>query len=197
MRSRHALFAVLAVAVAGLAGSAWLSARTMQRDDRPPIIVRSGSIYFEGGIAGNPDECCNNWKKDLTSNEWKPDPDDKDGVSDFAVTVTGVPSAVCSMNDVRGQQVLIYFQFGNERNRDWSLFRVRIAAKHGFGKREPKIVAPRKLKDLDGTSPSVPGVLTDDRAGFISGIRVDNEACGFDESHKRDLRIKIQPKRID
>ena len=77
MRSRHALLAILVAVVAGLAGSSWLHARSMASDDRPPIVVRGGSIYFDGGVDGNAAECCNNWKKDLIGKQWKPKPDDK------------------------------------------------------------------------------------------------------------------------
>jgi hypothetical protein len=196
MRSRHALFAILVAVVAGLAGSAWLHARAMMvSDDRPPIVVRGGSIYFEGGDKDDPARCCNNWKKDLFSDEWKPDPDNKSGVRDYAVTVTGVPSTVCSMSEVMGKEVLVYFQYGADRNRNWSLYRLNVQAKHGIGKREPKLVPPGvHLTVKNSTDPKLPGILEDERPGFISGIRVGSAACGFDESHRPSLVIRIQPK---
>jgi hypothetical protein len=197
MHRRHAVLAVvLTILGAILARPVWLYARMLLGDDRPPIIVRGGSLSFWGGDPNgqNATDCCNNWKKDLTSDEWKPDPDDKDGVREFGVTVRGVPSTVCSMHDVRGEQVLIYFQYGPDRDRDWSLYRVQIEAKGGFGKREPKIDPPRNLSAKNSLDPKRPGVLEDSREGFISGVRVGGQACGFDAWNKADLAIIIQPK---
>src|SRR4051794_11042452 len=133
MQTRHLAGALLVATLAVLAGAAWVHARMMASDDRPPIIVRGGSIYFQGGDpnGANETDCCNNWKRDLLSDEWKPDPDDKQGVKEYAVTVTGVQS--CSMTGVTGAQVLVYFQYGDNRNRDFSLYRFNVHAKFGLG----------------------------------------------------------------
>ena len=186
------LAAVLTILGAALAGSTWIYAGMLLGDDRPPIIVRGGSIYFQGGDPSLPN-CCNNWKKDLLSDEWKPDPDNKDGVKEFAVTVKGVDS--CSMNDATAQQVFFYFQYGLDSARDWSLYRVQIEKKGGFGKREPKINPPGKLPPKNSADPGKsPGIIEDAHAGFISGIRVGDAACGFDMPNKAKLEIWIQPK---
>jgi hypothetical protein len=196
MHSRDRLCTILFAAAVCAIASAWLHARMMANNDRPPIIVRGGSIYFQGGDPNGPNgtDCCNNWKKDLLSDEWKPEPDDKHGVTEYSVTVTGVPSTVCSMTEVAGEKVLIYFQHGSERNRDFSLYRFYVHPKFGFGKREPKLIPAGRLTVKNSSDPKQPGVLEDDRPGFISGIRVDGAACGFDESYKPSLVIRIQPK---
>lgn len=199
MRKRDVVGVVaLAVLAAVVAGSTWVYARKLLGDDRPPIIVRGGSLTFEGGdpAGADPNECCNSWKKDLTSDEWKPVPDDKEGVAEFAVTVTGVDPSVCSMKDVRGESVLIYFQHGTERSRDWSPYFVKIERKFGIGKREPKIDPPGALTLRIPPDPKAPGRLEDSREGFISGVRVGGQACGFDERHKKNLAIRIQPKSV-
>jgi hypothetical protein len=59
---------------------------------------------------------------------------------------------------------------------------------------EPKINPPRKLARPEGPSARNPGTLKDERDGFISGVRVGGAACGFDETQKHDLSIRIQPK---
>jgi hypothetical protein len=194
MRTQYRAGVAVAVVLLIIAAAAWVHAR-MASDDRPPIIVRGGSLSFEGGDPNSADakDCCNNWKKDLLSDEWKPDPDNKEGVREFAVTVEGVPT-VCSMSEARGEQVFIYFQYGPRREQDYSLYRVQIEAKGGFGKREPKINPPRKLAVHNGGSARDPGTLKDERDGFISGVRVGGAACGFDETQKHDLAIRIQPK---
>ena len=73
MRQRNVMFAVLAIAAAALGTTALVYARALLGDDRPPIIVRGGSIEFQGGDpdSANKTDCCNNWKKTPALPVWR------------------------------------------------------------------------------------------------------------------------------
>jgi hypothetical protein len=201
MRTRLRATGILIVLLIAAAGVAWLQA-VESDDDRPPIIVRGGSIYFQGGVpeSTNPVECCNDWQRDHIGEQWKPKPDDKSGVRALAVTVTGVAPGACTVNNAESDEVLIDYYANNETTR----FRVYLKAKFGFphfGRIEPKIDFPKAPK-------YTPGIPTDPRnkagrlefgkdgEGWISGLSVAGQRCDFVEAHKPTLVIRIQPKTI-
>jgi hypothetical protein len=201
MKQRAVVFAaVLAIVAAALAGSASLYARMLQDDDRPPIVVRGGSIYFDGGDKDDPAKCCNNWKKDLIGKQWKPKPDNKSGVRAFAVTVDGVPPAVCSMTALEAPEVFIDYREASQT----LTFKVYIQAKVNLllffvpGKHEPKIDSPVDLKNEPPNpppgAPAKPGRLEygHDKEGYISRLKAGATECQFNDTHKPV--IKIQPK---
>jgi hypothetical protein len=170
-----------------------------QGDDRPPIIVHSGSLIFDGGEGPN----TRTWSKDALLGEWKPRHDDAKGVRAFEVTFASVyaPSA-CATSTMSGQEVLIEYR-ADPAGPPSAVMRVHLRRKHLFGKREPKIdTNGKRMTLLEHTSitPTPPMLVYEDRAqGWISKVTVDGTACEFvkppDEAARKAFKVKIQPKK--
>lgn len=194
---------VAGVIVAGVVvgGLAWaLSSRG--DDERPPIIVRNGTLIFDSGDASGPATQWKAWKKDTIGNQWKPDHDTGKHVLEFEVTLSGFTSPpVCATTALRGEEVHIkYKKSANDTNP--IDFRVYIRKKVGSpnnGRREPKIDSPEPV--TAATTGSAPPTLTydDQGAGWVSEVTVGtNPSCALpdpdpqNDAERRARRIRIR-----
>ena len=89
MRTQQSVLLVVgAVVLAGLVGLAWLIFRS--KDDRPPIIVKGGSIHFEGCAGNNGSKKAWKQRKD---GHWRPDHKNGKDISQFHVDLVGKADA--------------------------------------------------------------------------------------------------------
>ena len=185
--------AVLVALSAGL-----LIAKAADDDERPPIIVHSGSLIFEGGVVPK----THSWAKDAILDEWKPAGHFK-GVKSMDVTFAGVSSPpACAATTMSGKEVLIEYRVSPTGDPS-AVMRVHLRRKYLIGKREPKIDPNGKkltLREHTSITPTPPMLVYEDGApGWISKVTVGGTSCEFarppDETARLALRVRIQPKR--
>ena len=188
----------LAAAIAVGAG-AWLHALAMDEDDRPPIIVRSGSLLFDNGSAAMPGSA---WSKDLLLDEWKPTDSNYKGISGFAVSFEGVyaPSA-CQSATTTGDDVEIEYTNGGVTGQVVRLkFKKRRSHLLGlFGKHEPKLEEKGNTLTANAASTVPELVYADPTNGYISKVKVKGQTeCPIPppptDAARLAFRVKIQPK---
>jgi len=179
-------------------GSALLLAKGAEEDDRAPIIVRNGSLIFDGGEGTT----THSWSKDAFLGEWKPNQHAK-GVHTLEVTFAAVTSpSACATSTMKGKDVLIDYRV-SPTGPPSAVMRVHLRKKHLIGKREPKIDPNGKqmtLVENTGGTPAPPKLVYEDRApGWISKVTVDGAACEFvqppNEAARLAFRVKIQPRK--
>ena len=76
-----------AALVGAVAAGAFVASRLAGDDDRPPIIVKGGSLYFDNGKENNAHRPRKNWKKDSATGEYAQD--DAKNVKFFQVYFVG------------------------------------------------------------------------------------------------------------
>ena len=204
-RKRSLMWVASALLVTVVVG--WLSA---QSDDRPPIIVSDGSVYFTNGDASSP-IMPTQWTDDIVLSEWKPADNNYKGISGFAVSFensyAASPPAVCAdasaippapvKTALLGDEVKIeYTQGGGKGKINFVVRRRRNHLLGLFGKNEPKVANPsgtgQKL-----TLPSSTQLRFDDQDGYISMVTVGSANCQFqapDSTQRQTFRVRIQPK---
>jgi hypothetical protein len=195
----HAVKLLAGAALLAAVGGGLLMAQG-EGDDRPPIIVRDGSLIFEGGVPSN----SKTWVKDTFLGEWKPRHGEATGVRTLEVTFAMVPSPApaCAAATVSGSEVLIEYRLNSTGN-PLAEMRVHLRKKYWFGKREPKVDSNGKeLKLVEHTSltPTPPALVYEDGTpGWISKVTVDGTACVFtqppNEAARLAFRVRIQPKK--
>lgn len=167
-------------------------------DERPPIIVRNGSLIFDGGEVPN----THTWSKDAFLDEWKPAQHAK-GVRSLDVTFTAVTSPpACAGTTMSGKEVLIEYRV-DPAGAPSAVMRVHLRRKHLIFKREPKIDSNGKdlvLREHTSITPTPPMLVYEDGAkGWISKVTVDRAPCEFapppDEAARLAFRVRIQPRR--
>lgn len=192
----HALRVLGCAAVLAALGAGFLLA---QGDDRPPIIVHSGSLIFDGGEGSN----SKTWSKDTFLGEWKPRHDEAKGVRALEVTFAAVSSpSACAASTMSGKEVLIEYR-SSPAGPPSAVMRVHLRKKHLIGKREPKIdTSGKAMTLLEHTSitPTPPMLVYEDRSqGWISKVTVDGTPCEFvqppNEPARLAFRVRIQPKK--
>ena len=163
-------------------------------NDRPPIIVRDGSIIFDGGEPSRSKP----WSRDTFLGEWKPDHPDGPPVKEFRVTFAGMtPPAGCS-SPLTGAAVLVDYSIadGNGSRVD-ATFNVHIRKKNLFGKPEPKIdPAGASLAQLPASSAPPAIFYGQTVAGWISRVEVGGTPCAFGQPNaeeRKNFRVRIQP----
>jgi hypothetical protein len=167
-------------------------------DDRPPIIVRNGSLIFDGGEPTHPEKW-KEWSKDAFLGEWKPKHDDGNPVQRFQVTFEGLTStSSCSSTTVlTGEDVRI--EYSNPTGTETTRIRLRIRKKDVFGKPEPKIAPGSVTLTSAPASGSTPPTLTyaDNAQGWISKVTVSGTECSFNqptsEAARTAFRVRIVP----
>ena len=192
-------------AILAVLGTTLLIAKA-EGDDRPPIIVHSGSLIFDGGVIERPQPegqtavRTHTWAKDAFLGEWKPAGHFK-GVKTLDVTFAAVPSpSACAASTMSGKEVLIEYRV-DAAGPPSAVMRVHLRRKHLIGKREPKIDPNGKdLTLLEHTSitPTPPMLVYEDRSpGWISKVTVDGAPCEFarppDEAARLAFRVRIKP----
>jgi hypothetical protein len=204
--------AALLVAVA----VAWLLA---QDDDRPPIIVTNGSMYFTNGDASS-SITPTQWTDDILLSEWKPADNNYRGITGFAVSFENsyAPTVCASVIPIADDVKIVYTLAGGGT----TTYEVKRRKNHllgAAGKYEPKVTDPGKKLQL--TSPTrleftdpptgsagrsvtpVAGGVTGQAVGatsqgYISKVSVGQTDCGFGppptDTARTAFRVRIQPK---
>ncbi|HEX4567577.1 MAG TPA: hypothetical protein VH138_13155 [Vicinamibacterales bacterium] len=190
--------------VAGLllvAAIVWLAADS---DDRPPIIVTNGSMYFTNGDASSPIQPTQ-WTDDIVLSEWKPADNSYKGIKGFAVSFeNSYATSVCPgatgtppTTPLTGDEVRIEYTLGGSGGTITSTVRRRRSHLLGvFGKFEPKVVEPHDHK-LKAVSPTQID-FEDLSGGYISKVSVAGTDCVFpappDQGSRTAFRVRMQPK---
>lgn len=204
---KHAVNLIGAALLVALA-SALLLAKGSEEDDRPPIIVHSGSLIFDGGViepappGEQPRIRTHSWSKDAILDEWKPSQHAK-GVRALEVTFAAVSSPpACASSTMTGKEVLIEYRVSPDGPAP-AVMRVHLRRKHLIFKREPKIDPNGKelvLREHTSITPTPPMLVYEDHArGWISKVTVGGTPCEFgqppDEAARLAFRVRIQPKK--
>lgn len=184
-----------------VAAIAWLSADS---DDRPPIIVTNGSMYFTNGDASSQIQPTM-WTDDIVLSEWKPMDHNYKGIQGFAVSfeksyapsVCAAASASPPTAPLTGDEVKIEYTLGGSGGTITSTVRRRRSHWLGvFGKFEPKVVNPHD-HDLKAVS-STQLEFEDPSGGYISKVSVSGTDCAFpapqNSADRLAFRVRIQPK---
>ena len=139
-------------------------------EDRPPIIVKNGSILFENDMTWVPNG----------TRRWKPDHQQGKKVNRFDVTFTGVQCA-----PVSGKKVVITRTNGNVQEE----YEVR---RKGIFTVVPDVKAP---VDMDVDNNTKPYKLSSrDQGGNITSVQVGNNTpC--DTSSVQNVEIRIKPEK--
>lgn len=170
-------------------------------DDRPPIIVRDGSLIIDGGDPADPSPIVDhwaNWKQDLLSDEWKPDLPSGKHVNSFTVTVTDPSSVKACAPMTGGHTVVIEFRDGNKVV-NTVLFHIHENS-HSH-RLEPKVKSDQPLETsaLVTGPPPVPATLMFGQkdTGWISAVKVDTTTCNLTPpattEARKAVRVRIDP----
>jgi hypothetical protein len=179
--------AVVGAAVMRIAGIDW-DTLTDGTDDRPPIIVRDGSIIFDGGDVNDPADIKTHWTN------WVADGSDMTTdlptgrhVDRYDVTVTELGGTACSA--MSGQTVDIAFSDGTRAH-------MYVKRKNLIFRREPKITI--KTKQTPANIPVV-GTTTParleygaPRQGSITEVRVDSASCTLKDQTSDQARNAVR-----
>jgi len=180
-------------------------------DDRPPIIIANGSLYFNNGDPSSP-ITPTQWTSDVLLNEWKPADNNYKGISGFAVTFeNSYAESVCAAESTKppakpaaqlvGDEVRIEYTLGGSDGKK-IVTHVRRRRSHvlgGIGKYEPKVVEPQG-GSLKAETPTRL-VFEDPTGGYISKVTVGQTDCVFPAppatppTARTDFRVRVQPKK--
>lgn len=143
-------------------------------EDRPPIIVKNGSMTVEVDDA-------HPWRKDLIGRQWKPEHSNGRKVDRFDVSFTDAPECTA----MSGSEVSITY---TEANGEVRVFTFTRKKKHGIGKREPKFESPVDM--VEGNPQSR---LTYPVNGRITSVVVSNgQACSMPAQGNPTVTVKPQ-----
>jgi hypothetical protein len=204
-KTRSLIWVCVALMVVVAVG--WLLA---QDDDRPPIIVSNGSMYFTNGDA-RIQKPPTKWAKDAFEPEWKPQDNNYKGIRGFTVSFeNSYAPGVCSdaswvepplppqapKTPLTGEEVHVEYTAPNGTRTTIMIHRRKSIFGGAFGKFEPKIVQPDKFQmDANGA----PTRLEHDDtagAGYISQVSVGGTTCPFpppSPAQRATFRVWIQP----
>lgn len=157
-------------------------------DERPPIIVHSGSLVFESA---------KNWKKDPSGNHrFKPDHPRGHSVGLYSVAVSGSTTAACNGTTLTGLEVFIDYQAdATAAVKQFHLYRKLTLTTPGTVKREPALDSPEQLTNLPGTG-SAPARLVYGAGGqgWIANVTVGSASCAFTAADRLKVSVEIRPK---
>jgi hypothetical protein len=166
-------------------------------EDRPPIIVRSGSVLMDGGDSGN----WKPWKQNGSKKQWKPDHGGGGSVKSFSVTVANAtgnaaPSSPCPTLPMLADKVVVeYTTSGGEKSQ------VTISIITSGSKKEPLVDAPADMTQVPGSGSTPDQIIYDPGAGYISNVTVTNgsaqQLCGYEKptSGPGSAHITVKPNR--
>jgi len=161
-------------------------------EERPPIIVRNGSILFENGDPSDSSTLkshWHDWAQDLTTPKWKPDHDDGYHVNSYQVTTTGVIG--CS--PLTGREVTINYTLTDNSVKAFTFAIQKKFGMKAYNRKEPKL-NPGNVS-LTATpmdvANNVPARLTFAESGYISKVFTDTNAtgCSFGSTDRPKITI--------
>jgi hypothetical protein len=165
-------------------------------EDRPPIIVRNGSVKIDGG---NPNSTnWKPWKQHGSKKEWQPDHGNGASTTNFSVGITSAngpaaPSNPCPSLPLVGTKVRVEYTTDAGVKSE-----VVISIDTSGSNHIPQINAPSDMAQHAGSGNTPDQIVYDPGAGFISNVIVSNDSggqqlCGFVKP--ASAVITIQPNR--
>jgi hypothetical protein len=158
-------------------------------EDRPPIIVRSGSIRIDNGERGAPHSTWKKWKANGTR-RWNPDHGRGANVTGFDVTVTGNATSTsgCSTSFTADRIDVDYSQ--GTTNPTVTVTYVANPS----GKREPQIESSVAMSVVPESTSDPERLEYNPNEGFLSQVRGSSGAspvstCAFSQSSTTEIRI--------
>lgn len=143
-------------------------------EERPPIIVRGGSIVFENQPFGSTGQS-KLWVPSGTQ-KWKPDHRDGQRITGFRVTV---PGTSCALN---GNPVKISRTIGSA-TQEYDI------KKEGFFRVDPKVEAPQGVEMEVNNSIPKTTLSSRDTGGTITQVRIGGNSCPVSAGQE----IHVQP----
>ncbi len=126
-------------------------------EDQPPIIVRDGSVIFEGGDSNNPKKGQDTWVQLSSPQQWKAIKNNAHHVASFTVYVAGVvdpnPTTGCPQTTMPGDAVEIDYSTGSLTPPTALTFHV-VHTDDGNGHHSPQVNADDKSGLTAGTTTS-------------------------------------------
>jgi hypothetical protein len=189
------IIAAVAIAAGASAVTVYLvSALRSGDEDRPPIIVRSGSVKIDGGEPNS-----TNWKKWAKQNgdakKWQPDHGNGGSARNFSVAIANsngaaAPSAPCPSLPLVGTKV--YVEYTTEGGAKST---VTISLVTSGNKRLPQVDAPADMTQVDGSGTTPDQIVYDPGAGLITNVTVSDDSgaqqlCGFVKPASAVITIK-------
>lgn len=191
-----AMAAVIVVAALGAA------AYTLSADrERPPLVIRSGSVVIDGGDALDAHKHWKNWKRDSPeTRRWRPEQPGGASVSGYAVTVAGAPDGASCAGGAALTGAEVFVDYTVESSNTTSRLRVgrdRAAGAPDTTALEPVVDAPAPMAIVPGTPFDPPELVYNPGDGWISGLVVGSTTCRFakpaSDAQRRALRIVVTP----
>jgi hypothetical protein len=188
------LIAAAVIAVAAAILTAVLSSMFAAGDeDRPPIIVRSGSVKIDGGEANSTN--WKPWKAHGSNKQWRPDHDKGGSTANYSVTITNsngpaAPSSPCPSLPLVGTKVSVEYTTDAGVKSE-----VVIGLDTSGSKRIPQVDAPADMTHAAGSGNTPDAIVYNPGPGFISNVTVSNDGggqqmCGFVKPAAAVIRIK-------
>jgi hypothetical protein len=162
-------------------------------EDRPPIVVRSGSIKVDGGESNSA-----NWKpwkqKGADKKQWLPDHGNGASATNFSVTIANAngasaPSSPCPSLPMVGTKVMVeYTTDGGAKSQ------LVVDLDPQGSKLIPQVTAPLDMTQNPGSGNTPDQIVYDPGAGFISNVTVSDggaqQMCGFAKPASAVITIK-------
>jgi hypothetical protein len=163
-------------------------------EDRPPIVVRSGSVYVDGGESNS-----TNWKpwkqKGADKKQWQPDHGNGASARNFSVTIAysnsaSAPSTPCPALPLVGTKVTVeYTTDGGVKSQ------LVVNLDTQGSKKIPLVTAPADMTQNAGSGSTPDQIVYDPGAGIISNVTVADDTgaqqmCGFVKPAKAVITIK-------
>jgi hypothetical protein len=148
-------------------------------EERPPIIVRGGSIVFENQLVSGTGQS-KRWVPSGTK-KWKPDHQEGKRINDFEVTFTGVQCATLT-----GHPVRITRTNGSGATETYDIKR------EGWLRVDPKVVAPQTVDLVVNNAIPKATLTSPDTGGAITEVRIGGSSCALPAENNAE--IIVQPR---
>ena len=139
-------------------------------EERPPIIVRGGSVIFESGEGAKKGK---KWKK--VNDDWQPDHGNGIPVNKFRVAIQG-SDAECPPLQLTRELSITY----TDEQGVSSIFFITTKARNGNGSPAPTIVTDQKLDDLGNSGDYPKLTYGTDKNGSITHVKFSGIGGQFD-----------------
>jgi hypothetical protein len=147
-------------------------------EERPPIIVKNGSIIFENQLATSGTGSGRSFDWTPSGNRrWKPDHENGKRIAEFYVTFRGVDCAPMTGNPVH-----------ITRQTAQSVTEVYQVIRQGFFRVDPKVVTPDDMK-IDNSLPLKTLTSLDD-GGSITEVAIGTSKCPIPADKKPEITIE-------
>jgi hypothetical protein len=196
--SKFSIMTTIAAAAAIVVAALGVAAYTLSVDrERPPLVIRNGSVVIDGGDAQDARKHWKDWRRDSPeTRRWRPVQPGGAPVSRYSVTVTG---ARCGSGEaLTGTDVFVdYTVESSNLTSRVHIGRDLVAGVTDGSAWEPAIEASRAMTIVPGTPFDPPQLVYNPGDGWISAVTVGSTACRLarpaSEAERRALRIVVVP----